>query len=515
MDIAQPTAVVLEGGGAKGAYTAAVLKVLTERSANIVAVAGASAGALNAVALGVGRIEEARQAWEELTIWHLLSPHGTSRLSKVLKMTHAAWALTLLLVNVGSASFSNRHDYFRRQGYDTKLPTLCFVAAIFLAAVSATSLLFDFRAHRAEIIVGPLFGLIALSMLYGAPRQHRSIVLAAMTFYPIFLFGFSLINPLFPEQRISYAFANTGSFAFATAVAIAIGYAAATYPARHFALIATPHLQVTLRRFLQYPWIMDCYAVISCRARTIDEDVPFVRDSHAPLTIDVNYGLNLSPYYEYVPLYRNLKALSTATSVRVLTASAALPLGIIKPEVIHGMAFEDGGLSDNRPIIPLLARSPLEQLLVVLLSPVLEDGQVVDLATRKGQASARRQIVGEVTKTGRSRQRRYVYRAFARQFNLPGTSDMIPLSAAAGDVGRATVSSAVRQLLGDRPDSAWQEMVANRNIMVIAPSRNLGGLIRGTLAFFPSTIQRLSAEGEADACRILAGLACHANANEP
>jgi len=114
MDIAQPTAVVLGGGGAKGAYTAAVLKILTERSANIVAVAGASAGALNAVALGVGRIGDARQAWKELTIWHLLSPHTTSRLSRILKLTHAAWALILLFVNVASARFSNRQDYFRR-----------------------------------------------------------------------------------------------------------------------------------------------------------------------------------------------------------------------------------------------------------------------------------------------------------------------------------------------------------------------------------------------------------------
>lgn len=83
MDIKRPTAVVLEGGGAKGAYTAAVLKVLSDRGANIVAVAGASAGALNAVALGVGRIDDARRAWEQLTTWHLLSPHDVKSFAYV------------------------------------------------------------------------------------------------------------------------------------------------------------------------------------------------------------------------------------------------------------------------------------------------------------------------------------------------------------------------------------------------------------------------------------------------
>lgn len=62
-----PTALVLSGGGAKGAYEAGVVAELVERGLPIRLVAGSSAGALNAAMIADGRIDRLEALWRGLT----------------------------------------------------------------------------------------------------------------------------------------------------------------------------------------------------------------------------------------------------------------------------------------------------------------------------------------------------------------------------------------------------------------------------------------------------------------
>ena len=62
-----PTALVLSGGGAKGAYEAGVAAVLVERGLAIRLVAGSSAGALNAAMLAGGRPDRLEALWRGLS----------------------------------------------------------------------------------------------------------------------------------------------------------------------------------------------------------------------------------------------------------------------------------------------------------------------------------------------------------------------------------------------------------------------------------------------------------------
>ncbi|HKW94925.1 MAG TPA: patatin-like phospholipase family protein [Methylomirabilota bacterium] len=62
-----PTALVLSGGGAKGAYEAGVAAALIEGGLTIRLVAGSSAGALNAAMIADGRIERLEALWRGLT----------------------------------------------------------------------------------------------------------------------------------------------------------------------------------------------------------------------------------------------------------------------------------------------------------------------------------------------------------------------------------------------------------------------------------------------------------------
>ena len=62
-----PIALVLSGGGAKGAYEAGVAAVFVERGLPIRLVAGFSAGALNAAMIVDGRLERLEALWRGLT----------------------------------------------------------------------------------------------------------------------------------------------------------------------------------------------------------------------------------------------------------------------------------------------------------------------------------------------------------------------------------------------------------------------------------------------------------------
>src|SRR5258705_1161435 len=62
-----PTALVLSGGGAKGAYEAGVAPAFVERGLPIRLVAGSSAGALNAAMVADGRVDRLEALWRGLS----------------------------------------------------------------------------------------------------------------------------------------------------------------------------------------------------------------------------------------------------------------------------------------------------------------------------------------------------------------------------------------------------------------------------------------------------------------
>ncbi|HEX6212943.1 MAG TPA: patatin-like phospholipase family protein [Methylomirabilota bacterium] len=62
-----PVALVLSGGGAKGAWEAGAAAALIERGVPVSLVAGSSAGALNAAMLADGRLDRLRDLWRSLS----------------------------------------------------------------------------------------------------------------------------------------------------------------------------------------------------------------------------------------------------------------------------------------------------------------------------------------------------------------------------------------------------------------------------------------------------------------
>lgn len=67
LDLTKEYGLVLDGGGARGAYQIGAWKALREAGVKINAVAGTSVGALNGALICMGDVEKAEQIWRDIT----------------------------------------------------------------------------------------------------------------------------------------------------------------------------------------------------------------------------------------------------------------------------------------------------------------------------------------------------------------------------------------------------------------------------------------------------------------
>ncbi|MBQ8558743.1 MAG: ornithine carbamoyltransferase [Tyzzerella sp.] len=72
LDLTKEYSLVLDGGGARGAYQIGAWKALVEAGVKINAVAGTSVGALNGALICMGDVEKAEKIWHDITYSHVM-----------------------------------------------------------------------------------------------------------------------------------------------------------------------------------------------------------------------------------------------------------------------------------------------------------------------------------------------------------------------------------------------------------------------------------------------------------
>lgn len=73
IDLTKEYGLVLEGGGAKGAYQIGAWKALKEAGVKIKGIAGTSVGALNGALICMGDIETAENLWKNISYSKIMS----------------------------------------------------------------------------------------------------------------------------------------------------------------------------------------------------------------------------------------------------------------------------------------------------------------------------------------------------------------------------------------------------------------------------------------------------------
>ena len=73
IDLTKEYGLVLEGGGAKGAYQIGAWKALREAGVKLKGIAGTSVGALNGALICMGDLEKAERLWENISYSKIMS----------------------------------------------------------------------------------------------------------------------------------------------------------------------------------------------------------------------------------------------------------------------------------------------------------------------------------------------------------------------------------------------------------------------------------------------------------
>lgn len=96
IDVTKPYGIVLEGGGAKGAYQIGAWKALEEANVRIKGIAGTSVGALNGALMCMGDIKAAEEIWGNLTYSQVLEEWEPSDSSEKSLMEMAERAVRII-----------------------------------------------------------------------------------------------------------------------------------------------------------------------------------------------------------------------------------------------------------------------------------------------------------------------------------------------------------------------------------------------------------------------------------
>ena len=301
---------VLEGGGAKGAYGFGCLKAFAEAGIRFDAIAGTSVGAINAVLFATGDIQFGEAYWRSISHqrvyrWQLL---GIALLPLRFVIRILGEVASLVLAPIFGL-----------------VTGLGFILAFLLQAFLYT------------LVVGLL--VYGASYLFGwETGLEWSTGLLSMARLPLYLFGILciLLIPVFLNQAGLTLFQPE--------------------KLREEVVRAVAELDASK---------VPVYVTASERTQLIDPDrVPgwVMHGDIKPFEISIE-----------CPVYFKLNDLTTEERANAVMASAALPLGVFPSVPVAKKYYTDGGTVDNVPVYPLIWIDPCDVLVVVRLRPVVHE----------------------------------------------------------------------------------------------------------------------------------------------
>ena len=166
----------------------------------------------------------------------------------------------------------------------------------------------------------------------------------------------------------------------------------------------------------------------------------------------------------FIPNYLCLSDFEHDDLVNALMATAALPLGLVQAVEFKGSKYVDGGIVDNRPVLPLVSWRECDALVVICLRPVLG----VEREAEKDQWRKLQRLIDLST-----------YNWDPKQYQRSMAKNDPPIR------------------VPHRQPEHWPE------IFYLAPSTELGNFLSGTLNFTEPYAKKMISLGYKDATEFL------------
>lgn len=355
---------VLEGGGAKGAYQFGVLQAFRDENIEFDVVVGTSVGALNAALWAGDRMEFGEKFWKTLSqdrvypfrrprpLFFLLSP-----------------IVVLLHFVVG---------YFQRklpEDQDRAFGRIAWLCHLGLAAAWCVGLFFVLSNHWFAGLLYVIFtGFIPFTLL--CPSSERRdlflfyagawLALLTMSIVALLVDGISSQLGLIAALLLTLVVCVLALSVFAVLIDL---LSPTTF------LSSLPLRAAIQEELVPAAFRIPAIATIAERRRIHDPDNHTSRPALSPSTGPPRFKLIVP--WRHVPRYRSITDASDEQRLCLLLASAALPFGIVPEVQIGDDSFVDGGTADNCPVFPVASCA---ELVVVRLEPTptdWENAQVV------------------------------------------------------------------------------------------------------------------------------------------
>jgi len=352
-------ALVLAGGGAKGAYAFGCLRAFRRCRIRFDAVSGTSVGALNALIWSAGAFREGRRLWSNLSFRTVYPVHGRlwRRMPKPLVWLGGFIHVACRLIAAGARG----------------TPHQLSKSTNFLIALSAgVAAYFGLPALRLSVRC-PLALLAAVDVLVALNERHQmkrtwrlTWTIAIMMAYCATSLGLSAYGRLPSEPELYYLAVSMGIFLALMGSAFGMIYVIARRSSRAF-LDNTPLASLLKAILTTRTLCTPLYATCGVEFHAWDPDKPSYAamvTGGAPLP---GYPCVADRHRRWVPLYYPIHDLPMVDQIKILLASAALPFGVVPSIEWGSKRLVDGGVADNVPLYPV-ARA--EEVFVVLLEPI-------------------------------------------------------------------------------------------------------------------------------------------------
>ncbi len=379
-------ALVLGGGGAKGAYAFGCLKAFKEKGINFDAVSGTSVGGLNALLWSTDAMSEGQHLWDGLS-FSTVYPVRFLNPQKYPKVILQAIAAIIVLLNLFAATVIGvRHPGSLITSF---LLTIVFgfifvmwlilsVLSIILSAFLSPNL-FGGESLITFLIVGLLSAGIPLFCLskifYGFYNSNEEGNLNKTIKFSLYGLVIILINifMLIPAKP------NDDQYLllFQVFLGLIIGMFLLAYffpqnfDFRDFISFFFGYLLKWTGTILDStPLKNTCEGIISSKSLSIPT---FITSASLRNLFVPNKTFNPIKTKLWIPYYNNISLLPPNESVFHATATAALPFGIVPAVKVGKKEFVDGGIVDNIPFYPFIYDLPAEEIYIVALETFRSD----------------------------------------------------------------------------------------------------------------------------------------------
>jgi predicted acylesterase/phospholipase RssA len=311
----QRLGLVLEGGGAKGAYAFGWLMEFAARGVKFDAVAGTSVGALNALLWATNQIGLGEQLWRTISEQTTIAIRRPRWLWSILILPYALHRLL-------AEKITNIND-----------KAILGYTALFVAGFTVV------------LIVWPVTEIVRQTVLWGAtlvspPAGLGHYTRQALRFFQIWLVlccglitMVALMAPSAAHRLVQFSWRSS------------VPLRKRIEEVLHSASIRVPTYVATA----EYREVCDP-----------QEELRFFRGKVAPRGFWAGYD-------RYVPVYVAMHEIPEDRRASFVLASASLPYGITLPVDDGDRLLVDGGVIDNSPVLPLISKEQCERIVIIKL----------------------------------------------------------------------------------------------------------------------------------------------------